>query len=103
MTDVDDGVVGAVLEVGAGSLGGVPGGAFDAEPPGRPRDRAEDVAFGREVEQQVEDEGGAEAFGVGAVSGGLDERGEPGVGDGGGVDREGATVTSRTGPSRSAG
>jgi len=86
---VDDWMVAAVFEVGAGPLGAAPGSAIDAAPPlaaDDPHALGAVLAGGREVAEK--DEGPAKALGFGAVAGGVDEGVELVVGDGGGVHPE---------------
>ena len=88
--DVDGGMVGAVVDVGAGAFGMLPGGSGDLAPPGGGGYGVFDElveAVGREV--RPEDEGPLVELGFGAVAGGRDEGGEVAVGDGVGVDEEG--------------
>ncbi len=86
--DVDDGMVGAVVDPRAGTLGGAPCRALDGEPPRRPGDAAEHMAVAAGGEQEVEDVRTAVPLGVRHISGGPGERGEGGVRHGGRVDAE---------------
>lgn len=85
--DMDDRVVLAVADTRSGPLGTTPAGAADRQPPGGAVRGADHVAPVT-VERRVEHRGDAETLGLRDVTGGLDERGEGGVGDRGGVDVE---------------
>jgi len=76
-----------LLDMGVSTAGVRPVRAADLQPPRRGRRPPQDV--GRvSGHRQMEDRGGLEPFGVGAVTGGGDEPGELFVGDGGCVDVE---------------
>jgi hypothetical protein len=88
--DVDDGVIGAVVDVGAGTFGVLPGGAGDLTPPRCGGNGVFDEFFetiGWDV--RPEDKGPLIDLGLGAVVGGGDESGEVAVGDRVGINGEG--------------
>ena len=87
--DVDDGVIHAFADIGARATGALPGGFVDADPPWDALDAFEVKAFAMGFGDLVlEDEGPAEAFGFGLVSGVFGECLELLVGDSSAVDQE---------------
>ena len=77
------------VEIGEPPARVAPVGTLDARPPRSAVGRAHDVLLGR-GDREMEDGGEPEALGLGEVAGLLDEAGEGVVGDGRGVDVEGA-------------